>query len=34
MKEVVELILEEYQARGDEIEAQAFVGIQQIMVEV
>jgi predicted RNase H-like HicB family nuclease len=32
LQEVVELILEELQARGEAPEAEAFVGIQQIVV--
>ena len=33
LKEVVELIVEEYESHGQAIETQPFVGIQQITVE-
>lgn len=34
LREVIELIVEESTARGEKIELQPFVGIQQIVVEV
>ena len=34
LQEVIELILEEQQARGEKVEVEPFIGIQQITVSV